>query len=1038
MLQKSVAILAVFLSFISTDALALGLGRVNVESSLNQPLRVRIEVLQLGDTRLQDVNIQVATPEDFERFNIQRSIFLNNIRFTTDVNSQGNFVILTTNQIVREPYLSFILETRWANGRLLSEHTILLDLPVYEDEDEAVTASPINRAISAALTPQSPRQIAEPAAPTPASYSSISSVQPIIQSGVTAPPRAEDISPLQNTAVEASAAVESSTESDSSQTEVPSALAQTAADESEAQLAEDLAADSEPSTELEEEPAEVPNDTSEELADDTVDSNVGELAAGSAPDDSAPEEQADDTVDSNVGELAAGSASDDSASEEQAEAQATEEANPVEEVAPRTITTGSTDTLSGIALRIRPDDSSSIQQIMLAIQDLNPDAFISGNINRLRNGEVLRVPSISDIQAIGQREAVVEVNRQNQQVTIDLQPLAAPSNTAPGQDEETSGQLSVITSDPDADSTSGAGVSVDADDNALDDRIGELENQLALREEEADRARIEKEELEFRLAELDERIAAAQEIIRLRDLQLAQLQQSLADAVAEAELLAQRSQAADSIPAEVTTTETQPAGFVDSLLKTLMGNSIALISAVVVVILALAGFLVTRSKGKQSDQEGLDSISENEFKGVTDAQDIADDRDAVMGSEFHDYKEAELDSELDEIISIGEQKQQGLSGISADSVLEPEQDVALGVDILIDRGQLEHADFLLAQALKQSPEDAQLLLKQLEITVARGDFSVFEMQAESLQNQNNPAVDEKIDVLRKELAAHTLTDPPTADAVTSEAETASFSGDLGFDLESFEGDSSHLADDPTEGEKTTSSNEIEFDSEEADVVTEVDLSVETAADEVVFETLEFDQNVEPELADGDSKDPEDFEIDTLEFDVAELEREGPVPAEPEEELDLETFSFDAPPSVAPPVEEAVSDGSFDDIVLDFDFDEADPKAETELDAVADPKRFDSDLDDDPTVVVGDADASDDLDFLAEEDIAFEIPDHEGDPESLSDEDETATKLELAYAYQKMGDSDGAREILREVISEGTKAQMKEAQNLIVTLSSDTD
>ena len=1012
MLQKSVAILAVFLSFISTDALALGLGRVNVESSLNQPLRVRIEVLQLGDTRLQDVNIQVATPEDFERFNIQRSIFLNNIRFTTDVNSQGNFVILTTNQIVREPYLSFILETSWANGRLLSEHTILLDLPVYEDEDEAVTASPINRAISAALTPQSPRQIAEPAAPTPASYSSISSVQPIIQSGVTAPPRAEDISPLQNTAVEASAAVESSTESDSSQTEVPSALAQTAADESEAQLAEDLAADSEPSTELEEEPAEVPNDTSEELADDTVDSSVGELAAGSA--------------------------SDDSASEEQAEAQATEEANPVEEVAPRTITTGSTDTLSGIALRIRPDDSSSIQQIMLAIQDLNPDAFIRGNINRLRNGEVLRVPSISDIQAIGQREAVVEVNRQNQQVTIDLQPLAAPSNTVPRQDEETSGQLSVITSDPDADSTNGAGVSVDADDNALDDRIGELENQLALREEEADRARIEKEELEFRLAELEKRIAAAQEIIRLRDLQLAQLQQSLADAVAEAELLAQRAQAADSIPAEVTTTETQPAGFVDSLLKTLMGNSIALISAVVVVILALAGFLVRRNKGKQPDQEGLDSISENEFKGVTDAQDIADDRDAVMGSEFHDYKEAELDSELDEIISIGEQKQQGLSGISADSVLEAEQDVALGVDILIDRGQLEHADFLLAQALKHSPEDAQLLLKQLEITVARGDFSVFEMQAESLQNQNNPAVDEKIDVLRKELAAHTLIDPPTADAVTSEAETASFSGDLGFDLESFEGDSSHLADDPTEGEKTTSSNEIEFDSEEADVVTEVDLSVETAADEVVFETLEFDQNVEPELADGDSKDPEDFEIDTLEFDVAELEREGPVPAEPEEELDLETFSFDAPPSVAPPVEEAVSDGSFDDIVLDFDFDEADTKAETELDAVADPKRFDSDLDDDPTVVVGDADASDDLDFLAEEDIAFEIPDHEGDPESLSDEDETATKLELAYAYQKMGDSDGAREILREVISEGTKAQMKEAQNLIVTLSSDTD
>jgi pilus assembly protein FimV len=1175
MLQKSVAILAVFLSFIATDALALGLGRVSVESSLNQPLRVRIEVLQLGDTRLEDVNIQVASPEDFKRFNIERSIFLNNIRFATDASSQGNFVILSTNQIVREPYLSFILETRWTNGRLLSEHTILLDLPVYEDE--AITASPVRRAIGTVLAPQSSRQVAEPAAPTVAPTSSIPSVQPIIQPEVIAPPSAEDTSASQDTAVEASAAVKSSTELNSSQDGAPSELTQTTADESEAQLADG--------------------------------SDAEELAAESAPDDSVTEEQVE---------------------AETVEAETVEEADPIEEVAPETITIGSTDTLSDIALRIRPDDSVSIQQTMLAIQELNPDAFIGGNINRLRNGEVLRVPSISDIQAIGQREAVAEVSRQNQQTTADVQPLAAPSNSVPRQDEEASGQLSVITSDPDADSTNGAGVSEDADDNALDDRIGELENQLALREEEADRARIEKEELESRLAELDEQIAAAQEIIRLRDLQLAQLQQSLADAAAEAELLAQESQSAALVPVEVTTTETQPTGFVDSLLKTLMGNSIALIAAVIVVILALAGFLVMRNKGKQPDQEDLDSINENEFKGVTDAKNVADDddSDAAMGSEFHDYKEAELNSELDEIISIGGQTQSGLSGISADPVLDAEQDIATEVEILIEQGQLEQADLLLAQALRQSPEDAQLLLKQLKVIAARGDLSAFEMQAESLRNQNNPAVVLEIEALRKELAANTIIEPPIEGTVASEAETlrqkaetASFLDDLGIDLDAFEDDSFHLADDPieeapaskpldvsldelpeesepdaldmmfdlgaesdpdpvisepaletltedpivesTEDEKTTSSNEIEFDSEEAEGVTEVEPSAETAAGEVVFETLEFDQNVEPELAGGDSKDPEDLEIDTLEFDVAEPEQEVPVPAKPEEELNLETFSFDAPPSAAPSVEEAVEDGSFDDNVLDFDFDKAEIKAEPELDA--DPESFDFDLDDDLTATVvekstasedeisldfgepeeaddgapvkqdsataaidddfdfdlneleintddfdvsdveieltdddfldldseegsiedikeesvaseekspktrsagprpvdgdiafgfGDdfevaktpadtvvetaADAGDDLDFLAEDDIAFETPDYEGDPESLSDEDETATKLELAYAYQKMGDSEGAQEILREVISEGTEAQIKEAQDLIVTLSSSAD
>jgi pilus assembly protein FimV len=1208
MLHKFVAILAVFLSFIATDVLALGLGAVSVESSLNQPLRVRIEVLQLGDTRLQDVNIQVASPEDFKRFNIERSPFLNNIRFATDVNSQGNFVILSTNQIVREPYLSVILETRWTNGRLLSEHTILLDLPVYVDE--ATTASPVRQAISTVLTPQSSRQDVESAASTPtptptvASTSSIPSVQPIIQPEVIAPPNAEDTGAIKNTTVEASDSVESSTEPDSSQAEASAALTQTAADELEVELAEDLVDDSEPLTELDEEPADVASDPSEELADDISDGNTDD---GSADD-------------SNAGELAAESVSDDSAFEEQAA-----EADPVEEVAPETITTGYTDTLSGIALRIRPDESVSIQQAMLAIQELNPDAFIGGNINRLRNGEVLRVPSIRDIQAIGQREAVAEVRRQNQLATTNVQPLAAPSNTVPGQDEEASGQLSVVTSDPDADSTNGAGISVDSDDNALDDRIGELENQLALREEEADRARIEKEELEFRLAELDEQIAAAQEIIRLRDLQLAQLQQSLANAAAEAELLAQESKSAVPISAEVTATETQPAGYVDSLLKTLMGNSIALIAAAVVVILALAGFLVMRNKGKQSDPEGLDSINENEFKGVTDAQNVADDSVAAMGSEFHDYKQSELDSELDEIFSIGEQKQEGLSGIPAVPVLDAEEDVALGVDILIERGQLEHADFLLAQVLKQNPEDVQLLLKQLEITVARGDLSVFEVQAERLQNQNNPAVDEKIDVLRKELSAYTIIEPPVEDTAASEAETlrqkaetTSFLDDLGIDLEAFEDDSFHLAGDPieehpaskpldvssdelaeesdpdaidmmfdpgvesnsdpvasepaieapAEGEKTASSKGVEFDGQEADGVTEVELSVETAADEVVFETLEFDQNAAPELAGGDSKDLEDLEIDTLEFDVAEPEQEVPTPAKPEEELDLEAFTYETPTSAAPPVEEVVRDGSFDeseldDNVLDFDFDKADINAETELDAVADPKGFDFDddstaavvekstasddeisldfgdqegaddaalvkhdsataaIDDDfdfdlneleintddfdisdaeieltdddlldldseessiedvneegvvtagkspktpstspnpvdddiafgfdddfevaetpADIVVGtDTDAGDDLDFLAEDDIAFETPDYEGDPESLSDEDETATKLELAYAYQKMGDSEGAQEILREVISEGTEAQIKEAQDLIVTLSSSAD
>ena len=1149
MLRKSVAILSVFLSFITADAVALGLGRVSVESSLNQPLRVRIEILQLGDARLENVNIQVASPEDFKRFNIERATFLNNIRFDTDVGPQGNFVILTTNQIVGEPYLSLILETSWANGRLLSEHTILLDLPVYEDK--AVVEAAVRRPISTVLAPRSAPQIAEPS--TLAPTSSAPSVQPIIQPEVIAAPSAEDTSTedvsVEETSAEdttPSSAADSSNQADNSIDDAPTAMTQNVADEPNSQAVEEEPAEEEQAVEAvgESEPLAQLDETSEDI----IDNNSEELVAESEITD---ESANDGLVD----------ASGDTVSEQAVDA---EQADAVTST-PETIMTGFSDNLSDIALRARPDNSVSIQQTMLAIQELNPNAFAGGNINRLSSGEVLRVPSIKDIQAIGQRKAVAEVSRQNQQAKTDIQPLAAPPTAEPAQDEEASGQLSVVTSDIDADRAGDAGVLEDADDIVLDGRISELENQLVLREEGADRARVERQELESRLAELDEQIAAAQEIIRLRDLQLAQLQQSLADAAAESERQAQELQSAAVIPAEIAA-ETQPTGFVDSLLRTLMGNSIALIAAVVAVILLLAGFLVMRNKTKQLDEEDIDAIKKDEFKGVTDAKDVTQDNgssNVAMGSEFHDYKE---------------------------------------VDLLIKNDQLEQADLLLAQALKNSPDDSQLLLKRLAVIAARGDLSAFDMQAEILRKENDPAINGKIYSLRKDLATKTIVEPPLQDIADNEAETlrqkaetASFLDDLGIDLDSFEDNAFSLTDDPVEETQTSKLSEVSLDDmpEETepdaidlmfDLGTELEPhtsapTVETSEEkekraaanqadfglgepelktmpvegEDDFESLEFTQAIELEFARGDSKDPEDLEIDTLEFDVAEAAEE--VPAALEEELDLEIFSFDLPPASVNS-DEPVSDAQDDDRLLDFNFDSAD--VEDEPEEIVDHGAFDLDLGDDSTATVvekpkgpegsgneisfdfGDAKESDntppvndpaaieddfnfdlneleidaddidvsdvgieladddfldldldneaesgvgsdkssaklnvslgstddgtfgfdgkvddsqtkadavvesakasgdDLEVLSEDDIAFEGADFEGDPESLSDEDEAATKLELAYAYQKMGDAEGAQEILRAVITGGTEAQIREARKLMKTLKSSSD
>jgi pilus assembly protein FimV len=53
-----------------------------------------------------------------------------------------------------------------------------------------------------------------------------------------------------------------------------------------------------------------------------------------------------------------------------------------------------------------------------------------------------------------------------------------------------------------------------------------------------------------------------------------------------------------------------------------------------------------------------------------------------------------------------------------------------------------------------------------------------------------------------------------------------------------------------------------------------------------------------------------------------------------------------------------------------------------------------------------------------------------EPVTLS---EVGTKLDLARAYMDMGDPDGARSILEEVLAEGSASQKTEAQRLLETL-----
>ena len=192
------------------------------------------------------------------------------------------------------------------------------------------------------------------------------------------------------------------------------------------------------------------------------------------------------------------------------------------DVTPVTVSTDRSSTLYSIAMAARPNQGVTVQQTMLAIQRLNPRSFGGGNINRLYAGEILRLPTAEQISALSAAEALEAVRRQNQEAAgnvVEEAPASVNLSAEPA--VPSGGQLSVVVTNT---------TDLERENSALDARIQELEDQLALSQEEVARAARERADFISRLEAIERQITAAQEIIRLQDEQLAQLAQSLAAA----------------------------------------------------------------------------------------------------------------------------------------------------------------------------------------------------------------------------------------------------------------------------------------------------------------------------------------------------------------------------------------------------------------------------------------------------------------------------------------------------------------------------
>ena len=114
---------------------ALGLGEITLRSALNQPFVADLPVALDSSDNLNELSVQLASGATFERFGLDRPRFLDDLRFSVKQEGSRAVVRVTSTQPISEPFMSLLLDVSWPQGRLLREYTVLLDPPAYTSPD---------------------------------------------------------------------------------------------------------------------------------------------------------------------------------------------------------------------------------------------------------------------------------------------------------------------------------------------------------------------------------------------------------------------------------------------------------------------------------------------------------------------------------------------------------------------------------------------------------------------------------------------------------------------------------------------------------------------------------------------------------------------------------------------------------------------------------------------------------------------------------------------------------------------------------------
>ena len=289
---------ATVLGLWSSQANALSLGRIVVQSALGEPLRAEIEILEINDEEASTLRPRLALPDAFRASGMEYSAALNGLQISLQKHTDGRpYLRLSNSRPVNDPYVDLILEASWSTGRIVRDYTMLFDPP--------------NLGAAQPVAPQAPQVSTVPVRITPA-------------------PEPE---------------------------QAPTAAAPAAP-------AEAASAPAEPATPAAAAPQE----------------------PAPAPAAAAPEPAAKPTPAAPV------AAPKPAVAASQPPASA------------KRVTVKSGDTATKIAMANKPADVL-LDQMLVAMLRSNPNAFIGGNVNRLRSGAVLNIPSSEQAETTTPDEA---------------------------------------------------------------------------------------------------------------------------------------------------------------------------------------------------------------------------------------------------------------------------------------------------------------------------------------------------------------------------------------------------------------------------------------------------------------------------------------------------------------------------------------------------------------------------------------------------------------------------------------------------------